>query len=67
MLMVDEPVVEVSESPTDEPLLDIEFNDTSEISVPPRIIDQVIGQDSAVEIVKKAALQKRHIMLIGEP
>ncbi|MHA1303031.1 MAG: ATP-binding protein [Candidatus Heimdallarchaeaceae archaeon] len=65
--MVDEPVVEVSESPTDEPLLDIEFNDTSEISVPPRIIDQVIGQDSAVEIVKKAALQKRHIMLIGEP
>jgi len=51
----------------EEPLLDISFNDTSEISVPPRLIDQVIGQDEAVEIIKKAALQKRHIMLIGDP
>ena len=46
----------------EEPLLDISFNDTSEISVPPRLIDQVIGQDEAVEIIKKAALQKRHII-----
>ncbi|MHA1205290.1 MAG: ATP-binding protein [Candidatus Heimdallarchaeaceae archaeon] len=51
----------------EEPLLDISFNDTSEISVPPRLIDQVIGQDEAVEIIKKAALQKRHVMLIGDP
>ena len=49
------------------PLLDIDFNDTSEISVPPRLIDQVIGQDEAVEIIKKAALQRRHVLLIGEP
>jgi len=50
-----------------EKLLDIEFNDTSEISVPPRLIDQVIGQDNSVEIIKKAALQRRHVLLIGEP
>ncbi|MHA1258607.1 MAG: ATP-dependent protease LonB [Candidatus Heimdallarchaeaceae archaeon] len=50
-----------------ERLLDIEFNDTSEISVPPRLIDQVIGQENAVEIIKKAALQRRHVLLIGEP
>ncbi|MCG3221313.1 MAG: ATP-dependent protease LonB [Candidatus Heimdallarchaeota archaeon] len=50
-----------------ESLLDIEFNDTSEISVPPRLIDQVIGQDNSVEIIKKAALQRRHVLLIGEP
>ncbi|MCE7747640.1 MAG: ATP-dependent protease LonB [Candidatus Heimdallarchaeota archaeon] len=48
-------------------LLDIEFNDTSEISVPPRLIDQVIGQENATEIIKKAALQRRHVLLIGEP
>jgi Lon-like ATP-dependent protease len=48
-------------------LLDIEFVDTSEISVPPRLIDQVIGQDNSVEIIKKAALQRRHVLLIGEP
>lgn len=48
-------------------LLDIDFNDTSEISVPPRLIDQVIGQDNSVEIIKKAALQRRHVLLIGEP
>lgn len=40
---------------------------TAEIKVPKRIIDQVIGQDKAVEIVRKAALQKRHVLLIGEP
>ena len=52
---------------TKESLLDIEFHDTSEISVPPRLIDQVIGQETATEIIKKAALQRRHVLLIGEP
>ncbi|HLC32994.1 MAG TPA: ATP-dependent protease LonB, partial [Candidatus Nanoarchaeia archaeon] len=28
---------------------------------------QVIGQDAACEIVKKAAKQRRHVLLIGEP
>ena len=43
------------------------FKTTEEIEVPPRLIDQVIGQDKAVEIVKKAAKQKRHVLLIGPP
>lgn len=43
------------------------FSDTSEISIPPRLSDQVIGQDEAVRVVRKAAEQKRHVMLIGEP
>jgi ATP-dependent Lon protease len=37
------------------------------VEVPPRLLDQVIGQDDAVEVAKKAATQKRHMMLIGEP
>jgi len=46
---------------------DVEFEDTGTISVPDSLIDQVIGQDEAVEIIKKAAHQKRHVMLIGSP
>jgi len=41
--------------------------DTSEIKVPERLIEQVIGQDKAVKIIKKAAKQKRHVLLIGLP
>lgn len=43
------------------------FKTTEEIEVPPRLIDQVIGQDRAVEIIRKAAKQKRHVLLIGPP
>jgi len=40
---------------------------TKSIKVPEKIIDQVIGQEEAVKIVKKAAQQRRHVLLIGEP
>lgn len=43
------------------------FDTTDEIKVPEKLIDQVIGQERAVEIVKKAASQRRHVLLIGEP
>ena len=43
------------------------FKDTKDIDVPERLLDQVIGQDQAVDIVRKAAEQKRHVMLIGDP
>jgi len=45
--------------------LDIE--NTADISVPDDLIDQVIGQEHAVDIVRKAAKQKRHVMMIGSP
>jgi Lon-like ATP-dependent protease len=45
----------------------MDFETTEEIDVPEKLIDQVIGQDNAVEIIKKAAKQKRHILLIGDP
>ncbi|MHA2249819.1 MAG: ATP-dependent protease LonB [Candidatus Kariarchaeaceae archaeon] len=57
----------IDESNESGPLLDIEFQHTGEISIPSRIIDQVIGQSEAVNIMKKAANQGRHVMLIGEP
>jgi Lon-like ATP-dependent protease len=43
------------------------FKTTAEIQVPSKLIDQVIGQDEAVKLVKKAAVQRRHILMIGSP
>lgn len=40
---------------------------TKNIKIPEGIVDQVMGQDEAVKIIKKAALQRRHVFLIGEP
>ena len=43
------------------------FTTTKDIKVPELLLDQVIGQDHAVNVVRKAAEQKRHVMLIGDP
>ncbi|WP_233564785.1 ATP-dependent protease LonB [Methanohalophilus sp. RSK] len=43
------------------------FDTTSSIEVPKLLIDQIIGQDHAVEVVRKAASQRRHVMMIGTP
>ena len=43
------------------------FEITSDLKIPPQLVDQVIGQDEAVMVIRKAAEQKRHIILIGEP
>jgi Lon-like ATP-dependent protease len=43
------------------------FETTAEIDIPEKLADRVIGQDKAVTVIKKAAAQKRHVMLIGEP
>src|SRR3990167_4626696 len=45
----------------------LKFNSTADIKLPKRLIDQVIGQEEAVEVIKKAAQQRRHVLLIGEP
>jgi len=45
----------------------IKFETTKDIKVPKNLLDQVIGQDKTVNIVRKAAEQKRHVMLIGDP
>ncbi|MFO7968174.1 MAG: ATP-dependent protease LonB [Archaeoglobaceae archaeon] len=45
----------------------LDFETTADIKVPDQLIDQVVGQDHAVNAAKKAAIQKRHVMLIGPP
>ena len=48
-------------------MVNLKFNSTADIKVPVKIIDQVIGQDDAVKVIRKAAQQRRHVLLIGEP
>ncbi len=43
------------------------FESTADIDVPKKLLDQVIGQEHAVTVVRKASEQKRHVMLIGDP
>ncbi len=53
---------------TDDDLLGgLTIQSTSEIPIPDRLVDQVIGQEKARDIVIKAAKQRRHVMMIGSP
>ena len=56
-----------SEVSTDENLETRSYKNSGDIEVPDKIIDQIIGQKEAVETVRKAAKQRRNVLLIGEP
>jgi Lon-like ATP-dependent protease len=43
------------------------YKTTADIDISKSAIEQVIGQDHAVEVMRKAAKQRRHVLLIGEP
>jgi Lon-like ATP-dependent protease len=60
-LVVDEDIAE------DDLLGGLIFTTTEEIELPSKLIDQVIGQDRATEVIQKAASQHRHVMMIGSP
>ncbi len=45
----------------------LDFKTTKDIKIEKGIINQVIGQEKAVRVIKKAAEQRRHVLLIGEP
>ncbi|MFA6035509.1 MAG: ATP-dependent protease LonB [Candidatus Micrarchaeia archaeon] len=45
----------------------MDYKTTAEIPISKKLVDQVIGQERAVEIIKKAAKQRRNLMLMGEP
>jgi len=65
--MAETPVASEETAPVDEWIRQLDFRSTAEIRIPERLVDQVIGQDGAVEVVRKAAEQKRHVLLIGDP
>ncbi|ACV13058.1 Sigma 54 interacting domain protein [Halorhabdus utahensis DSM 12940] len=51
----------------DDVLGGLNIDSTEDIEVPERLVDQVIGQSHARDIVLKAAKQRRHVMMIGSP
>ncbi|SEW03759.1 ATP-dependent protease LonB [Natrinema salifodinae] len=63
-----DPGVEVDEEIAEDDLLGgLRIDSTEDIEVPDRLVDQVIGQDEARDIIIKAAKQRRHVMMIGSP
>ena len=58
----------IDESIAEEDLLGgLQVDSTDDINVPDRLVDQVIGQEHARDVVMKAAQQRRHVMMIGSP
>lgn len=45
----------------------LKFKTTKDIKIPTKLVDQIVGQEEAVNIIKKAAKQRRNVLLIGEP
>jgi len=43
------------------------YKSTADIKIPKGLVDQILGQDKAVEIIRKSAQQRRNVLLIGEP
>ena len=60
--------MEIDEEIAEDDLLGgLKIDTSADIEVPDRLVDQVIGQDHARDIVLKAAKQRRHVMMIGSP
>lgn len=47
--------------------VEFDFETTADVPVPDRLLDQVIGQEDAVELIRLAAHQRRFVMLMGQP
>ena len=45
----------------------VEFETTKDVPIPEKMVDQVIGQEDAAIVIKKAAKQRRHVIMIGDP
>ncbi|MEF8801249.1 MAG: ATP-dependent protease LonB [Halolamina sp.] len=63
----DAEIAEEEEIGKDDLLGGLRIGSTAEIEVPNRLVDQVIGQEHARDVVMKAAKQRRHVMMIGSP
>ena len=60
----DDPIID---EPVDEWLQGISFDSTADVPIPDTLVDQVIGQEDAALVIRKAAEQRRHMLMIGDP
>ena len=51
----------------DEWIESVDFSSTEDVPIPDRLVDQVIGQEAGSVVIKKAAEQRRHMLMIGDP
>ena len=45
----------------------VEFESTEDVPIPETLVDQVIGQETGSVVILKAAEQRRHMLMIGDP
>jgi len=57
----------VCETPVEEWVGNLEISSTEEVPIPNNLVDQVIGQEAASIVVRKASEQRRHMIMVGEP
>ena len=57
----------VCEVPVEEWIDTIDIQSTASVPIPEKLVDQVIGQEAASIVVKKAAEQRRHMIMVGDP
>jgi Lon-like ATP-dependent protease len=58
---------EILKTSVEEWIKDVDFESTEDVPIPKRLVDQVIGQEAGSLIIKKAAEQRRHMLMIGDP
>ena len=58
---------ELLQSSVEEWIREVDFESTKDVPIPKRLVDQVIGQEAGSLIIKKAAEQRRHMLMIGDP
>ena len=46
---------------------DIKMESTADVPIPTKLVDRVIGQEAAAIVIRKAAEQRRHVIMVGEP
>ena len=58
---------EILQSSVEEWISEVNFESTKDVPIPKRLVDQVIGQEAGSIVIKKAAEQRRHMLMIGDP
>ena len=57
----------VCETPVEDWIKDLDIESTEQVPIPDKLVDQVIGQEAASIVVRKASEQRRHMIMVGEP
>ncbi|MDA0715705.1 MAG: ATP-dependent protease LonB [archaeon] len=58
---------EVLTQSVEEWIEEVKFESTADVPIPERLVDQVIGQEAGSVVIRKAAEQRRHMLMIGDP